>query len=99
MRILVAALFLTPLFGCVGMMTNYIKLGMTKEEVVDTMGFPSSVSAIDNVEYLRYGQDYFVRIKDGKVDAYGKNGDFGTSQAPEQTINLNIDQKGKPKGQ
>jgi len=33
--------------------------------------------------------DYFVQIQGGKVEAYGRIGDFGSTQKPEATININ----------
>jgi hypothetical protein len=43
--------------------------------------------------YLNHKRgDYFVRIRNGKVDAYGHVGDFDSTKIPEtkQTIDLNI---------
>ena len=34
---------------------NNVSLGMTKGEVIKVLGNPSSVSAKDNTEYLKYG--------------------------------------------
>jgi outer membrane protein assembly factor BamE (lipoprotein component of BamABCDE complex) len=86
---------------------NNISLGMTKEEVVSTLGRPVSVSATHGTEYLNYRFSetsdhafygittrYFVRIVDGKVDAYGRTGDFDSTKTPEQK--LTIDVKIKP---
>jgi hypothetical protein len=84
------------LAGCSGYLTNYIRLGMGKSDVLGILGDPKSTSAIDDIEYLRYGDNYFVRLKDGKVNAYGKIGDFGTS-VPEETINLNINKTDEKK--
>lgn len=33
--------------------------------------------------------DYFVQLKDGRVFAYGRVGDFNSTQTPEATINVN----------
>lgn len=33
--------------------------------------------------------DYFVKLTDGRVNAYGRVGDFGSTQTPESTININ----------
>jgi len=33
--------------------------------------------------------DFFVRLAGGKVDAYGKVGDFDSTKNPEQTVNVN----------
>ncbi|MBI5344709.1 MAG: hypothetical protein HZB83_05140, partial [Deltaproteobacteria bacterium] len=70
---------------------NRVSLGMTKAEVIEVMGEePTSSSAIEYVEYLRYSlwkdfwdrspgnvsNEFFVRLRNGKVDAYGRAGDF-----------------------
>lgn len=62
---------------------NNLKLGMTRENVIQTMGEPSSVSESEGVLYLKYrlrdgfmSEDYYIRLIDGKVDAYGRFGEF-----------------------
>lgn len=76
---------------------NRLSLGMTKAQVLQTLGQPQSTRATAGVEYLIYKMGeggfslagephqlkglYFVRIKDGVVDSYGKYGDFGSAQA------------------
>ena len=86
---------------------NEISLGMSKQKVIQVLGFPDSTSASSGVEYLMYkfydtwdgemrtggsAKDYFVRIKKGVVESYGKNGDFDSTKVPETktTIDLNI---------
>jgi hypothetical protein len=77
--ILAAVIFL----GCASQM-NQVKLGMTREQVISAVGTPSSTSAMDNTEYLKYQfcsdwiftDRYYVRLSDGKVDAFGRVGDF-----------------------
>lgn len=64
---------------------NNLQLGMTREEVLATMGTPNSTSATANTVFFRYSlytnsvfpDDYFVRLTDGRVDAFGRLGDFG----------------------
>jgi hypothetical protein len=64
---------------------NKLQMGMTKAEVVEAMGPPQSTSAKPEVEYLKYrlssggmfADDYYVRLRNGKVDAFGTVGDFG----------------------
>ena len=64
---------------------NKVQLGMTKEEVIGVLGKPNSASAMDNVMYLKFRfhkegvfpDDYYVKLIDGKVEAYGLVGDFG----------------------
>lgn len=95
------------LIGCSGSpKMNQLSLNMTKSEVIKIMGQPDSTAAKDNVEYMEYmlwrgfwdrrpgdySDPYFVRIVNGKVDAYGKRGDFDSTKTQEskQTIDLNI---------
>jgi hypothetical protein len=71
------------LAGCASQM-NQVKLGMTRDQVINAVGAPSSTSAMDNIEYLKYQlcsdwiftDRYYVRLSDGKVDAFGRVGDF-----------------------
>lgn len=84
---------------------NRVSIGMTKQEVISVLGPPISTSAKEGVEYLHYRfsdtdddafygitTPYFVRIINGKVDSYGRLGDFDSTKAPEtkSTIDLNI---------
>lgn len=87
---------------------NDISLGMTKQEVIHILGRPNSTSAISGVEYLSYtltepcphglggcygpARLYFVRIINGRVDAYGLKGDFDSTKTPvtRSNIDLNI---------
>lgn len=65
---------------------NNVKLGMMKTEVIIVMGEPSYVAAKDDVEILSYkltsdglfADEYIVRIKNGKVDLFGKRYDFSS---------------------
>ena len=95
---------------------NMISVGMTKDEVLKAMGPPVSISATEGVEYLNYKLSetdddafmgwttpYYVRIRDGKVDAFGRHGDFDSTKAPtiriekdetiKQDMNLKVDKK------
>jgi len=108
MRILYFLIGLLLISGCAtAHKMNRISLGMTKEEVIQAMGPPISVSAREGVEYLNYSLSetasddfhgwttpYFVRIINGKVEAYGRKGDFDSTKTPEQKII--IDLKNKP---
>lgn len=81
---------------------NHLNIGMTKQEVISVLGSPDSTAAPGNgVEFLRYTLDpwngfwdpsateaYFVRLVDGRVDSYGRVGDFDSTKDP--TLNLNI---------
>ena len=81
---------------------NQLSIGMAKQEVISVMGSPASTASPGSgVELLRYRlsptddhafhgitEEYFVRLANGKVDSYGKMGDFDSTKAP--TLNLNI---------
>jgi Small protein A (tmRNA-binding) len=84
---------------------NKISFGMTKQQVIEVLGPPVSTSAKSGVEYLNYRfsetdddaffditTPYFVRIVDGKLESYGRLGDFDSTKTPEtkSTIDLNI---------
>ena len=67
---------------------------MTKSQAIEAMGEPSKVASDGGATYLQYGWDdpwdgkvgaaeqYFVRIVDGKVDAFGEKGDFDSTKDP-----------------
>ena len=62
---------------------NKLKLGMTRADVIQAMGKPSSTSEAEGILYLRYKlrdgvitDDYYIRLIDGKVEAYGRFGEF-----------------------
>jgi hypothetical protein len=85
-RMIIVLLFVAFLFSCAELSPkmNNLKIGMTKQEVIEAVGVPYRTSASGNVEYLKYRIDtgifysdlYLVRLLDGKVDAYGQRGDF-----------------------
>jgi len=106
MKRLLAILLCLGLVGCATTDSlTQISLGMTKEQVIQKIGSPTSVSAKGNMEIFRYylyqplGQglldtrrtDYFVAFQNGLVESYGKLGDFGTTAKPKEIIEL--DQK------
>jgi hypothetical protein len=79
-------LLLVLILGCASSSKiNAVDLGMSEAEVVAAMGEPDSTSAVENSVLLRYKlwaggpflDDYFVELKDGRVLAYGRVGDFG----------------------
>lgn len=85
-RWLIVALLIVSTLGCASSSKiNNVSLGMTREETVAVMGEPASTSAKGDVEYLNYRlskglfmtDDYYVRLRGGKVDAFGRAGDFG----------------------
>jgi Prokaryotic membrane lipoprotein lipid attachment site len=59
---------------------NQISAGMSKAEVIHTLGTPRSSGGRDKIEVLHYRDDngfwlydyYFVRLVDGKVESYGQ---------------------------
>jgi hypothetical protein len=63
---------------------NSVQLGMTRDQVVTAAGVPNSTSRMENTEYLKYQlisdwiftDRYYVRLTDGRVDAFGRVGDF-----------------------
>ena len=63
-----------------------LSVGMTKSDVLKIMErAPNQFKADSTAEYLIYEThwgDYFVRFVDGKVNAYGKTGDFGSPKDP-----------------
>jgi hypothetical protein len=75
------------IWGCAGSANKLdsIQLGMTRDQVIQVMGKPDHVSARENVVFLNYklrsqsifADEYFVRITEGKVDLFGRRGDFG----------------------
>jgi hypothetical protein len=64
---------------------NNVSLGMTKSQVIQAIGAPDSSSAKEDIELLKYRlrpgglfpSQYYVMLRDGKVDAFGQVGDFG----------------------
>lgn len=101
----IGALFFLLLGCATAHRMSRISLGMTKTEVFKTIGPPTSVSAKDNIEYLNYhfietendywsstDTPYFVRLIDGKVESYGRLGDFDSTKVPEtkSAIDINI---------
>jgi len=80
-----------------------VQLGMTKDDVIRVMGKPTSVSAQGGSEYLNYAlsetdndasrgwtKPYYVRLINGKVESYGRAGDFDSTKTP--TVRLESDQ-------
>jgi len=82
---------------------NDIKFGMTKDEVINLLGNPVSVSSDGISEYLNYRfsetsneafsdilRPYYIEIKDGRVTKYGRKGDF---QRKEIDIDMELKKK------
>ena len=83
-----------------------VSVGMTKDEGMKIMGKSSSTAATGQVQILKYEvpsvfssrtmwssdwQPYYVRLVDGKVESYGRLGDFDRTKDP--TLNINIKNK------
>lgn len=75
---------------------NKVSLGMTKQQVIQQIGTPMGVSAQNGVEYLSYNLSdtmmdamawqthrFYVRLVNGRVDSYGRVGDFDSTRTPE----------------
>jgi hypothetical protein len=84
-RVIGLLLLVILLAGCgTASRLNYVQLGMTRDQVVDVAGTPSSTSQMGSTQYLRYQlisdwiftDRYYVRLTDGRVDAFGRVGDF-----------------------
>ena|ERR1039457_4120612 len=93
---------LVALMGCAtAPKTNRLAFGLSKQQVVAVMGRPASTAACAGVEVLRYRlsatgheafhhrtEEYFVRLVNGKVESFGKAGDWvshkGPTRNPEQ---------------
>jgi hypothetical protein len=62
-----------------GASLSRISVGMSKQEVLTSLGEPKSVGAGDNAEVFHYTEDkgwwvfdhYYVRFVGGKVESYG----------------------------
>jgi tetratricopeptide (TPR) repeat protein len=120
MRSYIALFVSLALAGCVSSTAhlNSVSIGMTKPEVIQAMGQPTSTRGSSNVEYLMYhlasqpwiaraaaykqgvtgyGEDeYYVRLINGRVDAYGEQGDFDSTHIPEQKLDVDVNMRGTP---
>jgi len=83
---------------------NRLSTGMTKQQVIQIMGRPSSTSAQGGAEYLLYKlsetddeafngitRSFYVRLINGYVESYGRMGDFDSTKDP--TVNINTNSK------
>jgi len=66
---------------------------MTKVEALKAMERePDEYSGIKNIQVLYYSchgsPNYIIRFVDGKVDAYGKAGDFDLTKEPKALIDI-----------
>ena len=80
---------------------NHLSVGMPKDEVLKRLGPPKSTAASGGIEYLQYRwvktviaadgnfpEDYYVGIRNGRVDSFGRWGDFGSTKLPTQRIEI-----------
>jgi outer membrane protein assembly factor BamE (lipoprotein component of BamABCDE complex) len=83
-----------------------VSVGMEKQEVLSKLGKPTRVAVQGTIEYLEYeayensGWDWqgkrnyrwmFVRLVNGRVESFGRKGDFDSTKNP--TTDLNINQR------
>ena len=86
-RLLLVLLAVLLIAGCAASAKrmNQLQLGMTEPEVIKAIGEPDSTSSKQDEVLLKYRlrsgglwtTTYFVRLQNGKVDAFGQVGDFG----------------------
>jgi hypothetical protein len=90
------SIVLVALVGCAtASRTDRLSLGMTKKQVLAVMGLPASTAADSDIEVLRYKlsatghdafhhrtEEYFVRLTGGKVERFGKDGDWEARKGP-----------------
>ena len=68
---------------------NLLQPGMGKAQVVKILGRPAHTSAQGDTEFLGYNlnhagmgerREFAVKLVDGKVEAFGEKGDFGSGR-------------------
>lgn len=80
---------------------NQLSIGMSKEEVLKRLGPPKSTAANAGIEYMQYRwvktviaadgnfpDDYYVGIRDGRVESFGRKGDFDSAKLPTRRIEV-----------
>ena len=75
---------------------------MDKQAVISALGKPDETSTAGPTEYLSYGWDspwdgrvdvaewYYVRLINGKVESFGRKGDFNSTKDPTLNINQSV---------
>ena len=86
-QMVILAILILFVGGCAGSasMMNSLNVGMTKADVINVLGVPDYTSGKKDTEILCYKltsggiftDSYFVIIKQGNVDRFGRQGDFG----------------------
>lgn len=100
--LLLLLLSLLLVIGCAKAKPQFgnIKAGDAESTVIAKLGKPSSTALSGAVKYLEYEswdynpwygyrenyQVYFVKIVDGKVESFGRKGDFDSTKDPTQRI-------------
>lgn len=104
MKITLVLLLCLVISGCfLATKMNLLSVGMSKQEVLKTVGYPHSSKADNNTEILEYRfrpdmwssypDTYWVVLQDGKVIKYGRAGDFGTTMPEDRReYNINVNQ-------
>lgn len=105
MRSLLSAVALVALLSACATASKIsgVQIGMNKDQVVKVMGKPASTSAQGRSEYLNFALSetddqafvgvtvpYYVRLIDGKVESFGRAGDFDSTKTP--TVRIESDQ-------
>lgn len=102
---LLFALTSVGLLGCAATPEKMVDLqmGMNRAAVFQTMGNPTSVSKINESEYLNYNlcvnqcagpipfrqfRPFYVRLINGKVESFGEKGDFDSTKTPATRIEI-----------
>ena len=92
MKKLIVIFVFAALTSCVTPQTlSYVKMGWNKHQVIKELRQPDEVSAIGNVQYLKYemyGDWYFVKLINNKVVSYGRVGDFNSTKNPTWDLNI-----------
>lgn len=93
------------LLGCAATPEKMVELqmGINRAQVVQIMGSPTSVSSINESEYLNYNlcvnhcagpipyrqfRPFYVRLINGKVESFGEKGDFDSTKTPTTRIEI-----------
>lgn len=87
---------------------SQISVGMSKEEVISRLGKPHEVAQQGQTEYFTYNFDhpfdgrpaivesYYVRFAAGRVESYGRKGDFDSTKDPAVDVRVSEESKAEP---
>ena len=87
---------------------NAVQLGMSEADVIGILGSPKSTSAQGSTEYMNYDfydhknnvgfpVPHFVRLIDGRVESFGKTGDFDSTKV--DSVRIETDENIKVNGE